>query len=273
MEENGSDGVFEVIQSEGKPGKFLGDVDFFCISDNYWLGTTKPCLTYGLQGLAYFQVSVQGSTKDLHSGVLGGTMYEPMTDLVSLMETLVESSSGEILVPGVYDTVAPVTPEEEALYETIDFDMESFKEENGIKKVSDQLLCDDKKSLLMNRCRFPTLSLHGIEGAFSGKGAKTVIPKEVIGKFSLRLVPDQDPKEVEKLVIRHIENEFANFRSPNRMKTEMIHGSGTWLSDPKHPNFEVAAKAIEVVYEGSNQITPMKVVRSQSRPRWKAQQG
>jgi nonspecific dipeptidase len=173
-----------------------------------------------------------------------------MTDLVSLMGTLVESSSGKILVPGVYDTVALVTPEEEALYEAIDFDMESFKEENGIKKVSDKLLRDDKKALLMNRWRFPTLSLHGIEGAFSGKGAKTVIPKEVIGKFSFRLVPDQDPKEIERLVIRHVENEFANLRSPNRMKIEMIHGSGAWLSDPNHPNFEAAAKAIEVVYDG-----------------------
>ena len=249
MEENGSDGAFEVIHSEGKPGKFLDDVDFFCISDNYWLGKTKPCLTYGLRGLAYFQVSVQGSTQDLHSGVLGGTVYEPMTDLISLMASLVDSS-GKILVPGVNDTVTPVTPEEEALYKTIDFDMETFKEENGIKSISDKLLCDDKKTLLMKRWRYPTLSLHGIEGAFSGKGAKTVISKEVIGKFSLRLVPDQDPKEIEKLVTNHIENEFAKLRSPNIMKLEMIHGSGAWLSDPKHPNFEAAAKAIEIVYNG-----------------------
>ncbi|VEU41070.1 unnamed protein product [Pseudo-nitzschia multistriata] len=250
MEESGSLGIFELIQSEGKPGKFLDDVDFFCISDNYWLGKTKPCLTYGLRGLAYFELSVEGSTKDLHSGVLGGTVFEPMTDLISLMGTLVESSSGKILVPGVYDSVAPVTPEEEALYETIDFDLESFKEENGIKSISDKLLCHDKKNLLMNRWRNPTLSLHGIEGAFSGKGAKTVISKKVIGKFSLRLVPDQDPQKIEELVRNHLQKEFLKLQSPNKMNLELHHGAHPWLSDPKHPNFEAAAKAIEIVYDG-----------------------
>lgn len=249
MEESGSEGIFELIQTEGKPGKFLDDVDFFCISDNYWLGTTKPCLTYGLRGVVYFQLSVEGSTKDLHSGVLGGTVFEPMTDLISLMGTLVEPT-GKILVPGVYDSVAPVTPEEEALYETIEFDMETFKEEAGIKTVSDQLLCDEKMTLLMNRWRNPTLSFHGIEGAFSGKGAKTVISKKVIGKFSLRIVPDQSSKEIEGLVQKHIENEFAKLNSPNIMKVEMIHGGEPWLSDPKHPNFEAAARAIEIVYDG-----------------------
>jgi nonspecific dipeptidase len=249
MEESGSDGVFEVIHTEGKPGKFLDDVDFFCISDNYWLGKNKPCITYALRGLAYFQLSVQGSTQDLHSGVLGGTVHEAMTDLIALMGTLVDSS-GKILVENVMDDVDPVTKEEEALYDTIDFDMEEFKEDNGIKSVSDKLLHDDKKSLLMHRWRYPTLSLHGIEGAFSGKGAKTVIPKEVIGKFSLRLVPDQDPKKIEKLVVDHISNEFTKLISPNKMKCEMLHGASAWVSDTKHPNYEAAANAIVKVYNG-----------------------
>jgi len=249
MEESGSEGVFEVIHAEGKPGKFLDDVDFFCISDNYWLGKNKPCITYALRGLAYFQLSVQGSTQDLHSGVLGGTVHESMTDLISLMGTLVDSS-GKILVDGVMDDVAPVTKEEEELYSTIDFDMETFKHDNGIKYVCDKLLHDDKISLLMHRWRFPTLSLHGIEGAFSGKGAKTVIPKEVIGKFSLRLVPDQDPKKIEKLVTDHLSKEFTKLRSPNKMKIELLHGASAWISDTNHPNYKAAANAIEKVYNG-----------------------
>ena len=68
MEEYGSDGLFETIADEAKEGKFLNDVDFFCISDNYWLGKEKPCVTYGLRGLAYFELSVQSSEQDLHSG-------------------------------------------------------------------------------------------------------------------------------------------------------------------------------------------------------------
>jgi nonspecific dipeptidase len=208
MEEYGSDGLFETIADEAqKPDGFLKDVDFFCISDNYWLGKRKPCLTYGLRGLAYFALEVQGCEQDLHSGVLGGTVHEALTDLVRLMATLVDSS-GKILVEGVMDDVKPVTPEEEALYESIEFDLDEYKHENKVASVSDRLLHQDKTSLLMARWRFPTLSLHGIEGAFSGSGAKTVIPAKVVGKFSLRLVPDQRPAQIERDVVEHLTQEF-----------------------------------------------------------------
>jgi hypothetical protein len=129
-----------------------------------------------------------------------------MTDLVKLMSTLVDSN-GKILVEGIMDSVQPVTKEEETLYETIEFDVAKFRDELGVHTLQ-----NDKMSLLMARWRYPTLSLHGIEGAFSGKGAKTVIPAKVTGKFSMRLVPDQDPKEIEKLVIAHVKKEFAKVR-------------------------------------------------------------
>jgi acetylornithine deacetylase/succinyl-diaminopimelate desuccinylase-like protein len=133
-------------------------------------------------------------------------VHEGMTDLVKMMSTLVDSK-GKILVEGVMDSVKPVTKEEEALYDTIEFDVEEFKEEQKVNTLQ-----NDKMSLLMARWRYPTLSLHGIEGAFAGGGAKTVIPGRVIGKFSMRLVPDQDPAEIEKLVVTHIEKEFAKVR-------------------------------------------------------------
>jgi nonspecific dipeptidase len=247
MEEFGSEGLFEFIHDAAKPGEFLDDVDFFCISDNYWISETKPCLTYGLRGLAYFEISVEGSSRDLHSGGLGGTVYEPITDLIKIMSTLVDTD-GKILVDGVLDSVKDVTPEEEALYDNLTFDVEAYKSDSGVKGISDKLLHEDKKSLLMYRWRYPTLSLHGIEGAFSGKGAKTVIPAKVIGKFSMRLVPDQDPKEIEKLVQLYVSKQFTKLNSPNKMTVKMVHGSGAWLSDPKHPNFAAAARAIEKVY-------------------------
>jgi cytosolic nonspecific dipeptidase len=209
MEESGSDGIFEWIDQEAQDFKFLSDVDFFCISDNYWLGKTKPCLTYGLRGMAYFQLSVQGCQQDLHSGVFGGSIHEGMTDLIKLMATLVDSD-GTILIDGIMDGVKPVTTEEEAMYETIEFSLKEYKKEAKI--VGKKLLHKNKKDLLMHRWRYPTLSLHGIEGAFSGPGAKTVIPAKVIGKFSLRLVPDQDPAIIEKLVKAHVEREFDKVR-------------------------------------------------------------
>lgn len=210
MEEYGSEGLFDCIRDEAKKANgFLKDVDYFCISDNYWLGKTKPCLTYGLRGLAYFELAIQSCKQDLHSGVFGGTVPEAMTDLVQLMGTLVDNK-GNILIDGIMKDVKPRTPEEDALYDPVDFDIESYKKESGI--VGDRLLSDDKRELLMKRWRYPTCSLHGIEGAFSGVGAKTVIPARVKGKFSLRLVPDQKPDQIEECVRAHLEREFAKVR-------------------------------------------------------------
>lgn len=127
MEEFGSEGFDELVKEEssGTDG-FLNDVDFFCVSDNYWLGTEKPCITYGLRGIAYFQVELRGLEQDLHSGLYGGVVYEPMTDLMKIMSTLVDSQ-GKILVPGVMDSVDPVTPEEEKLYEPIELHVDDYK--------------------------------------------------------------------------------------------------------------------------------------------------
>jgi nonspecific dipeptidase len=293
MEESGSDGIFEWIEREAQDFKFLSDVDFFCISDNYWLGKTKPCLTYGLRGMAYFQLAVQGCQQDLHSGVFGGSIHEAMTDLIKIMATLVDSD-GTILIDGIMNGVKPVTTEEEAMYETIEFSLKEYKKEAKI--VGKKLLHKNKKDLLMHRWRFPTLSLHGIEGAFSGSGAKTVIPAKVIGKFSLRLVPDQDPAVIEKLVKAHVEREFDKVRSrnriiwlflsrtlyviistyttvsitssdplfafllhqlnsPNTMEITNLHGAKAWLSDPHHPNYQAATRAVERVFGQSPDMT------------------
>ena len=213
----------------------------------YRIGKTKPNITYGLRGVAYFELEVQSSEQDLHSGILGGCLHESMTDLVHLMSKLVDSK-GNILVKGVMDDVKPVTPEEEALYDPIDFDVQAFKDDNTITSVSNKLLHEDKKSLLMHRWRYPSLSLHGIEGAFSGPGGKTVIPAKVIGKFSLRLVPDQNPKKVEELVKNYLTEEFAKLGSPNKIAVRMTHGAKAWLASPSHPNYVAATKATEAVY-------------------------
>jgi len=108
----------------------------------------------------------------------------------------------------------------------------------------------------MARWRYPTLSLHGVEGAFAGVGAKTVIPSKVSGKFSMRLVPDQDPAKIEKQVTDHLNKVFEQLKSPNEMKVEMLHGAKAWLSDPKHPNF--AGKFALVLFYLMNKCVNMK---------------
>ncbi|TKX20695.1 Cys-Gly metallodipeptidase [Elsinoe australis] len=241
MEEYGSEGLDDFINAEAK--KFFKDADAVCISDNYWLGTEKPCLTYGLRGCSYYSIEISGPGQDLHSGVFGGTAQEPMTDLVRVMSTLVDGD-GKIQIAGLNDLVAPVTDEEQALYKDISFTMDNLYESLGSKTG----IFPDKERTLMGRWRFPSLSLHGVEGAFSQPGAKTVIPAKVIGKFSIRTVPNMEPEDVDKLVYAHVDKAFKALGSKNTCKCYLQHSGKWWVASPKHWNFTAAAKAVEKVW-------------------------
>jgi Cys-Gly metallodipeptidase DUG1 len=241
MEEYGSEGLDDFINVEAK--KYFKDADAVCISDNYWLGTEKPCLTYGLRGCNYYSIEVSGPGQDLHSGVFGGTAQEPMTDLALIMSKLVDNK-GKILIPGINEMVAPLTDDEKELYDPIAYTMDNLHESLG----SQTTITEDKVSTLMARWRYPSLSLHGIEGAFSAPGAKTVIPAKVIGKFSIRTVPDMQPEKVTAAVEKYIKEEFAKLNSKNKLNVYLQHDGKWWVSSPKHWNFSAAAKAVKQVF-------------------------
>ncbi|KAI9197443.1 uncharacterized protein BJ171DRAFT_519545 [Polychytrium aggregatum] len=241
MEESGSEGLDDIIYKEAKD--YFATVDCVCISDNYWLGTKKPCVTYGLRGISYFTLEISGPGRDLHSGVFGGTVHEPMTDLVYLMSKLV-SPNGKILIPGIYDEVAPVTDDEHKLYTDLDFSVKDIHQAIDATNT----IHENKQDILMHRWRFPTLSLHGIEGAFYGAGAKTVIPAKVIGKFSIRSVPNQKPETIKALVTSFIQQEFAKLNSKNKITITELSAGPAWVADVKHYNFRAASKAIETVF-------------------------
>lgn len=241
MEESGSEGLDELIVS--KKDTFFKGVDYVCISDNYWLGKKKPCLTYGLRGICYFFVEVQCASKDLHSGVYGGTVHEAMTDLIRLLGSLVDIK-GKILIPGVNDSVLPLTDEEQALYLPIDFDPEEYRDDIGHSK----LIHDTKEGTLMARWRYPSLSIHGIEGAFDKPGSKTVIPRKVIGKFSIRLVPNQTPAEIEHHVVKYLQEVHKQGGSPNTLNVSMGHGGKPWMSDYGHDHYKAGIAATKIVH-------------------------
>ncbi|KAG8038352.1 hypothetical protein G9C98_006679, partial [Cotesia typhae] len=203
MEENGSEGLDEFLWSRKE--SFLSDIDYVCISDNYWLGTTKPCITYGLRGLAYFNLEVSCAKSDLHSGTFGGTVHEAMSDLIFLLNSLVDVN-GRILIDGIYDQVDKITDAELKSYQDIEFDV------------------DDEP------------------------GAKTVIPRKVIGKFSLRIVPSMTPDEVTTKVKAHLEKIWATRGSPNVMNIHMGHGGKPWTENPDHPHYVAARTATKYVY-------------------------
>lgn len=241
MEESGSEGLDALIFAQ--KDAFFKDVDYVCISDNYWLGKNKPCITYGLRGICYFFIEVECSNRDLHSGVYGGSVHEAMTDLIMLMGSLMDQK-GRILVPGISEAVASVTDEELELYDKIDFDLEEYARDVG----TETLLHDCKKDILMHRWRYPSLSFHGIEGAFSGSGAKTVIPRKVVGKFSIRLVPDMTPEVVTEQVTSYLTKKFAELDSPNKFKVYLGHGGKPWVSDFNHPHYLAGRRALKTVF-------------------------
>ena len=248
MEEYGSEGLDDFIRAEAD--KFFKDADAVCISDNYWLGTEKPCLTYGLRGCNYYAVEISGPGQDLHSGVFGGTAQEPMTDLVRVLGSLVDTD-GKIQIPGLMELVAPVTEEEKEIYRNIAFTMDNLHESLGSKTT----IFEDKESTLMARWRFPSLSIHGVEGAFSQPGAKTVIPAKVTGKFSIRTVPNMESEDVTRLVVKYVNEQFKKLGSKNTCKAELMHDGKWWVASPKHWNFSAAAKAVERVWGVAPDLT------------------
>eukprot|EP00126_Sphaerothecum_destruens_P009139 Sdes_comp20437_c1_seq1m14594 len=242
MEESGSIGLEQLIKKEAQ--SFLKNVDYFTISDNYWLGQDNPCITYGLRGLCCWFLTIESSKKDLHSGLFGGSVPECMTDLIALLSKLVDNK-GKIMIPGVMDSVVKVTQEETDLYSKIKLDLQEYAADAGVKKA----LHETSTENLMSRWRFPSLSIHGIEGAFHESGIKTVIPKKVIGKFSMRLVPNQTPAEINKLCEKYLKEEFAKLKSLNKMTLGMEEPCNAWVSDVSHPNYVAAANAIRRVYK------------------------
>ncbi|QNQ01075.1 Cys-Gly metallodipeptidase DUG1 [Yarrowia lipolytica] len=242
MEESGSLGLEQLVFAEGD--KYFKGVDAVCISDNYWLGTTHPVLTYGLRGCNYYSITITGPGADLHSGVFGGIVNEPMIDLSKVLATLVDGK-GKIQIEGVDKMVAPVTEEERSRYDDIHYDIKELTEATGGNDIN---MHSTKEDTLMARWRYPSLSIHGIEGAFSGAGAKTVIPAKVSGKFSIRTVPNINSKMLDELVFAHVEKEFAKLGSKCKLNVELVHDGDYWVSDPNNWNFTAAKKATKAVW-------------------------
>ncbi|XP_005177133.1 cytosolic non-specific dipeptidase [Musca domestica] len=249
MEESGSENLDDLLMA--RKNDFLANTDFVCISDNYWLGKKRPCLTYGLRGLAYYTVEVECARKDLHSGVFGGTVHEAMPDLCWLLSTLVDKDT-KIQIPGIERDIAPLLHNENEIYQNIDYEVEDYKNDVGTTKLPHN---EDKTRLLMARWRYPSLSIHGIEGAFYEPGAKTVIPAKVIGKFSIRLVPNQDPEHITECVTKYLNDKWAERGSPNKMKVSLVSAGKPWTEDPNHPHYEAAKTAIRHVFKVDPDMT------------------
>nr|XP_008122842.1 PREDICTED: cytosolic non-specific dipeptidase [Anolis carolinensis] len=241
MEEVGSNGLFKLV--EERNSTFFSDVDYIVITDTSWL-SKKPGITYGTRGNLYFFIEVECARQDLHSGSFGGVVHEATSDLIFLLNTLADSS-GRILVPGIYDAVANISNKEKEYFEKAEYNLEEIKAKFGIKNFK----YNTKEEVLIQNTCYPSLSIHGIEGAFSASGTKTVIPAKVIGKFSIRLAPKMDPSVVEKQVIEYLHMKFAERNSPNRINITCVIKAKPWVStDTDGPLYLAGKNAIKKVF-------------------------
>ncbi len=196
-EEVGSEHLEEFIEAH----KELLKADVVLISDTALLSNENPSLTTGLRGLCYMQVELTGPNRDLHSGIYGGAVANPINMLAKMISSL-HDEHNRVNIPGFYDSILPVTDEERKLMSAAPFSMEAYCKALNI----DQTWGEQEYSVLERTSIRPTLDVNGIWGGYTGEGAKTVLPSKAFAKISMRLVPGQDHKEIAKLFSAHIES-------------------------------------------------------------------
>lgn len=196
-EEVGSDHLEDFV----KNNKQKLTCDVILISDTGMISREQPSISTGLRGLSYMEVTVTGPNRDLHSGLYGGAVANPINVLCEMIAQLHDDKK-RITIPGFYDNVEALSENERAAMAEAPFDLEEFKNSIGIKEVSGEASYSNEE----RRTIRPTLDVNGIWGGYIGEGAKTVIPSKAHAKISMRLVPNQDWNEISKLFSNHFQS-------------------------------------------------------------------
>jgi succinyl-diaminopimelate desuccinylase len=232
-EEVGSEALYRFIESE--PDRLACDVAV--ISDCSQFGPGQPAITYGLKGIAYFELRLTGPKQDLHSGTFGGAVTNPANALNRIMSQLIDEH-GRIQIPGFYDDVIELTEREREQFAGLAFDEESFKQRLGVNGLTGE----EGYTTLERRWARPTLDINGMWSGYQGEGAKTVLPARAGVKFSCRLVPNQDPAKIQAALRKKIES-----LCPPGITAELIdmHSATGVLVPLDSPFIESAAKAVE----------------------------
>lgn len=211
--------------------------DYAVISDTSQFAPGMPAVTYGLKGLAYFELTVTGADRDLHSGTFGGAVANPLNALAQMLASL-KGPDGRIQIAGFYDTVKPLEPWEREEFARLPFSERGFQDELKVPA----LFGEEGYTTLERKGARPTCDVHGLWGGYSGPGPKTVLPCVAGAKFSFRLVPDQEPAEIERLARAHI----ARVTPPGvRCELTTHHGAPAVLVNVDTPGMKAAARAVE----------------------------
>lgn len=242
-EEVGSENLADFIEQH----KEMLACDGVVISDSAMFAPGLPSILSSLRGLAYFQIDVQGPAGDLHSGSYGGAIMNPAMALARILATM-HDADGHILIPGFYDKVKDWGDAARKQLTTLPFEDEGFREETG----SPSLFGEKGFSTLERVWMRPTCEVNGLLSGYTGEGAKTVLPAKAMAKVSCRLVPDQDPREIEELMAAHVKR----VAPPGVTVTvSHLHGGRPWRADLEGPLFDAARRALATAYDREPVIT------------------
>lgn len=231
-EEVGSSSLSEFVPANKEKLKN----DIIVISDTEIISKDQPSISVGLRGLSYVEVEVHGANMDMHSGVYGGAVPNPL-NVLSAMIAKLHDEDGRITIPGFYDDVLELSAEERAEMAKIPFDLEEYKKSVGIADIQ-----GEKGYTTIERTSIrPTLDVNGMWGGYIGAGAKTVIAASAYAKISMRLVPNQDPDRITKL--------FADYfptlaPSSVRVVVKPHHGGHSYLLPTDDKGYLAAKKAM-----------------------------
>lgn len=214
--------------------------DVVLISDTGMISNSVPSITMGLRGLSYVEVEVTGPNRDLHSGLYGGAVANPINVLCEMIASL-KDEKGRINIHGFYQSVEELSNEERKLIQEIPFDLNDYKKALNLADVSGE----EGYHTLERAATRPTLDVNGIWGGYTGDGAKTVIPSKAFAKISMRLVPNQTPDEITELFKKH----FESIAPAGVTVTVYPHHGGFPAVTPINSKaYHAASKAIETTY-------------------------
>ncbi len=211
--------------------------DCVVISDGCKFSREIPAINYGLRGIAYFEIRVQGPNRDLHSGSFGGSVTNPATTLARILAAIVDRR-GKVLIPGFYDDVLPLSERERRQFAALPFDEAQYFADIGVTGATGE----EGYTTLERRWARPTFDVCGIWGGYQGEGAKTVLPAKAGAKFSFRLVPNQSPAKIAAAL-----KQWLPDVTPPGVTVELIefHGAPGVIVPLDSPYVEAAARAVE----------------------------
>ncbi|WP_430813463.1 dipeptidase [Carboxylicivirga sp. RSCT41] len=214
--------------------------DVILVSDTGMIAPDVPTITTGLRGLCYWEVEVTGPNRDLHSGLFGGAVANPINVLAKMITQMVDEN-GHITVPGFYDDVVEISDDERAMMAKAPYSEEEYK-----KALDVEELAGEKGFTTNERTGIrPSFDVCGIWGGYTGEGAKTVLPSKAYAKISSRLVPDQDHQKLAELFCKHFESIAPK---SVKVKVKHLHGGQAYGCPIDLPAYQAAEKACETVY-------------------------